>query len=138
MKTRDLIAKYHEVLAKISNANIEGDWQPDMGVALDMLKHECYARHGLFDRTPNYKGVPADFDWEAFEKDIELDKIAKSAKKNESTSKTKVLVNGKIIEVKRVMVNGENFIRLRDFDDVLGICKVDYDKEKNLPIVKRG
>lgn len=51
-------------------------------------------------------------------------------------TKTKVLVNDKIIEVKRVMVNDENYIRLRDFDDVLHICKVDYDKEKNLPIVK--
>lgn len=53
-------------------------------------------------------------------------------------TKTKVLVDDKIIEVKRVMVNNENYIRLRDFDDVLHICKVDYDKAKNLPIVKKG
>lgn len=53
-------------------------------------------------------------------------------------TKTKVLVDDKIIEVKRVMVNNENYIRLRDFDDVLGICKVDYDAKRNLPIVKKG
>lgn len=53
-------------------------------------------------------------------------------------TKTKVLVDGNVIEVKRVMVNGENYIRLRDFDDVLGICKVDYDPQRNLPIIKKG
>lgn len=53
-------------------------------------------------------------------------------------TKTKVLVDDKIIEVKRVMVNNENYIRLRDMEDVLGICDVDYDAEKNLPIVRKG
>jgi hypothetical protein len=52
-------------------------------------------------------------------------------------TKTKVLVDDKIVEVNRVMVNDENYIRLRDFDDVLGICKVDYDAKKKLPIVKK-
>lgn len=51
---------------------------------------------------------------------------------------TKVLVDGVIKEVKRVMVNNENYIRLRDMEDVLGICDVDYDAEKNLPIVRKG
>jgi len=53
-------------------------------------------------------------------------------------TKTKVLVDGQIKEVKRVMVNNENFIRLRDMEDVLGICDVDYDEERNLPIVRKG
>lgn len=53
-------------------------------------------------------------------------------------TKTKVLVDGVIKEVKRVMVNNENYIRLRDMEDVLGICDVDYDAEKNLPIVRKG
>ncbi len=53
-------------------------------------------------------------------------------------TKTKVLVDGQIKEVKRVMVNNENYIRLRDMEDVLGICDVDYDAEKNLPIVRKG
>lgn len=139
MKTKDLIQKYHDVLAKISTANIDGNWQPDMGVALDMLKHECYARNGMFDRTPKYKGVPADFNWAEFEKDIDLEASKQYLKeKKAGITTTKVLVNGKAIDVKRVMVNDENYIRLRDFDDVLGICKVDYDKKKNLPIVKKG
>lgn len=53
-------------------------------------------------------------------------------------TKTKVLVDGVIKEVKRVMVNNENYIRLRDMEDVLGICDVDYDAERNLPIVRKG
>ena len=56
---------------------------------------------------------------------------------NVEITKTKVLVNGQIKEVKRVMVNNENYFRLRDFDDVLGVCKVDYDKSKNLPIINK-
>lgn len=50
---------------------------------------------------------------------------------------TKVLVNGIEKSVNRVMVNNENYIRLRDFDDVLGVCKIDYDSKKKLPIVKK-
>ena len=50
---------------------------------------------------------------------------------------TKVLVNGVEKSVNRVMVNNENYIRLRDFDDVLGVCKIDYDSKKKLPIVKK-
>ena len=138
MKTRDLITKYEDVLKKICYANVEGDWMPDMGVALDMLKHECYARHGMFGRTHQYKGVPEDFDWVAFEKDIDLEASKKYVRAEANKiGTTKVEVNGKVVEVKRVMVNNENYIRLRDFDDVLHICKVDYDKEKNLPIVKK-
>ena len=137
MKTKQLIEKYNEVLAKISYANIDGNWQPDMGVALDMLKHECYARNNMFDRTPKYKGIPADFNWAEFEKDIDLESSKKYLAKKSDLSTTKVLVNNEIKNVKRVMVNNENYIRLRDFEDVLGICKVDYDKDKNLPIVKK-
>lgn len=143
MKTKELISKYWDTLALISEANKEKDWQPDMGVALDMLKHECYARNGLFGRTSQYKGVPADFDWAEFEKDIDIqgskEYVAEKAEKEKKAgiTKTKILVNNKIIEVKRVMVNDENYIRLRDFDDVLHICRVDYDKEKNLPIIRQ-
>ena len=52
-------------------------------------------------------------------------------------TKTKILVNNEVKEVKRILYKNENYIRLRDYDDVLGICKVDYDKQKNLPIVKK-
>lgn len=60
------------------------------------------------------------------EKDMEDPKI----------TTTQVLVNGEIKTVRRVMVNNENFIRLRDMDDELGICEVDYDAARNLPIVR--
>lgn len=42
-----------------------------------------------------------------------------------------------VIEVDRILKDGTNYIRLRDFEDVLGICEVSYDPVKNLPIVKR-
>lgn len=138
MKTKQLIEKYWDVLSSISYANTEGNWQPDMGVALDMLKHECYARHGMFGRTPQYKGVPSNFNWSEFEKDIDLEKSKQYIRAEANKiGKTKVLVNGVIKEVKRVMVNNENYIRLRDMEDVLGICDVDYDAKRNLPIVRK-
>lgn len=49
---------------------------------------------------------------------------------------TKIIVNGVTKTVRRVMVENENYIRLRDFDEVLGVCKVDYDSKQNLPVVK--
>ena len=55
---------------------------------------------------------------------------------DEMITKTKIKVDGRILEVRRILKNGENYIRLRDFDEVLGICKVDYDPKAKLPIVK--
>ena len=63
-----------------------------------------------------------------------IEKEDHSAMKSVITT-TKVLVNGEEKTVKRVMVDDENFIRLRDMEDVLGIVDVEYDAEKNLPIV---
>lgn len=54
---------------------------------------------------------------------------------NEMVTKTKIKVDGKIKEVKRILKNGENYIRLRDFEDVLGICDVEYDAKEKMPVV---
>ena len=54
---------------------------------------------------------------------------------NSVITTTKILVNGEEKTVRRVMVDDENYIRLRDMEDVLGIVDVEYDAEKNLPIV---
>ena len=56
---------------------------------------------------------------------------------DEMITTTKVLVNGEVKEVKRIMKDGENYIRLRDFEDVLGVCDVDYDAERKLPIIQQ-
>lgn len=61
----------------------------------------------------------------------------KEEEEDVEVTKTKILVNNEVKEVKRILYKNENYIRLRDYDDVLGICKVDYDKQKNLPIVKK-
>ena len=55
---------------------------------------------------------------------------------DEMITTTKVLSNGEIKEVRRIMKDGENYIRLRDLEDVLGICDVDYDAEKKMPIIQ--
>lgn len=47
-----------------------------------------------------------------------------------------VLLNGKQVKVTRIYKNGTNFIKLRDFDDVLGLCSVDYDSAKKMPVIK--
>ena len=55
----------------------------------------------------------------------------------EMITETKIVVNGETLKVKRILKDGENYIRLRDFDDVLHICKVDYDQVKKLPKVRK-
>lgn len=54
---------------------------------------------------------------------------------NEMVTKTKILVNGEVKEVNRILKNGENYIRLRDFEDVLGVVDVEYDEKKKMPVV---
>lgn len=55
---------------------------------------------------------------------------------DEVIDKTKVLFNGKEVEVTRIIKDGVNYVKLRDFDDVLGLCDVDYDVDKKLPVIK--
>ena len=49
---------------------------------------------------------------------------------------TTMLINGEKKTVKRILKNGENYIRLRDFEDVLGVVDVEYDEANKLPIVE--
>lgn len=55
----------------------------------------------------------------------------------EMITETKVVVDGKTKKVKRILKDGENYVRLRDMDDVLGICEVGYDADKKMPIVTK-
>ncbi len=55
---------------------------------------------------------------------------------NEVITKTKIKVNGQIKEVNRILKNGENYIRLRDFEDVLGVVNVEYDPVEKIPVVE--
>lgn len=54
---------------------------------------------------------------------------------NEMVTETKILVNGEVKKVRRILKNGENYIRLRDFEDVLGVVDVEYDEKKKMPVV---
>ena len=53
----------------------------------------------------------------------------------ELITQTKVLVNGQEKTVNRILKDGENYIRLRDIEDVLKVADVEYDFLKNLPKV---
>lgn len=56
---------------------------------------------------------------------------------NEVVDKTKMLVDGKEVEVQRILKDGTNYVRLRDFDEKMGICSVGYDSGKNIPVINR-
>ena len=64
-KERYLINNYKGAVAYVSAHN--GD--VDEGVAMDMIKHEYYAKRGLYGRTHKYE-MPEGFDFDAFEKDL--------------------------------------------------------------------
>lgn len=75
----------------------------------------------------------------AAEVNSRLSSAKKSGKEvdNEVVTKTKILVNGKEVEVQRILKDGTNYVRLRDFDEKLGLCKVGYDASKNLPTINK-
>lgn len=52
-----------------------------------------------------------------------------------TVTETKIKVDGQIKTVRRILYKGENYIRLRDFEDVLGVVDVDYDAENKMPVV---
>lgn len=55
----------------------------------------------------------------------------------EMVDKTRVLYKGLEIEVERVFINGTNYIRLRDLEEKLGLCKVSYDEQKKMPVISK-
>lgn len=69
-KEQKLINLYKDACAYVSEHNKDGDWQPDLGVAMDMIKHEYYAYKGLFGRTHKYN-MPEGFNFDEFGKDLE-------------------------------------------------------------------
>lgn len=69
MKREDLYKKYHDTLKSIYEAEGKKD---DTSVCLDKLIY-MYRKHVGIPVAENdeYKGIPADFDWEEFGKDYE-------------------------------------------------------------------
>ena len=53
----------------------------------------------------------------------------------EMVTETKIKVDGKIKTVQRILKDGENFVRLRDMEDVLGVVDVEYDAAADMPVV---
>lgn len=60
---------------------------------------------------------------------------AKPKEDKEMVDKTKVLLNGKEVEVTRIIKDGVNYVKLRDIDSVLGLCTVGYDDKLKMPII---
>ena len=58
-----------------------------------------------------------------------------SEMEDEMITKTKIKVNGKILEVNRILKNDENYIRLRDFEDVLGVLNIEWDAKERIPVI---
>jgi hypothetical protein len=54
---------------------------------------------------------------------------------DEVVTVTQIKVNDKIVTVKRILKGGENYIRLRDFEDILGVVDVEYDAVNKVPVV---
>lgn len=46
-----------------------------------------------------------------------------------------VLLDGKEVSVERIFKNNTNYIKLRDYQDKLGLCKVGYDESNDMPVV---
>lgn len=46
-----------------------------------------------------------------------------------------VIFNGKAVEVDRILKDNINYVKLKDFDDKIGICKVGYDTKKKSPTI---
>ena len=62
-------------------------------------------------------------------------KWAPVEEEDEVVTETEMIVDGKKKKVNRILKDGENYIRLRDMDEVLGICKVDYDSKEKVAVV---
>lgn len=45
-------------------------------------------------------------------------------------------VNNKIVQAKAVLVDGENYVRVRDFEDVFHVVDVEYDPVNKIPVIK--
>ena len=50
--------------------------------------------------------------------------------------KVPVEVDGRMETVRTINYGGENWFRLRDYNDILKIAEVDYDELRKLPIIR--
>ena len=55
--------------------------------------------------------------------------------KYEMVTQTKILVNGQEKTINRILKDGENYVRLRDIEDVLKVADVEYDFLRQIPKV---
>lgn len=93
-----------------------------MGDSRDKAKIPIMAAHLHFEVHINDKPV----DPEPYINNLEA---------YEMVTETKIKVDGKIKTVQRILKDGENFVRLRDMEDVLGVVDVEYDAAAQMPVV---
>jgi len=80
-------------------------------------------------------GVHLHFEVHKDGKPIDPEPYINNLEEYEMITETKIKVNGKVKTVQRILKDGENFVRLRDMEDVLGVVDVEYDTAAKMPIV---
>lgn len=95
---------------------------------------------GLMGNTRSQKKIPImgahlHFEVHSEDKPVDPEPYINSLEEYEMVTETKIKVDGKVKTVKRILKDGENFIRLRDMEDILGVVDVEYDPAAKMPIV---
>lgn len=106
------------------------------------MKYPAGTVVGLMGNSRDKSKIPimaAHLHFEVHRDDRPVDPASYIAESNleeyEMVTETKIKVDGKIKTVQRILKDGENFVRLRDMEDVLGVVDVEYDAAAQMPIV---